>query len=274
MDSVAERLRAEFKQSGGFNHSGEKGTAREKLVVDVITKYLPGHVQAFHSGEIVSADGQVSKQCDILICDRSTPPLVDMDSYRVVPNECVYGVVEVKSKLNRQELRGACENIRAAKLLPKTAYVPHGAFQTRYRLYGKTYDYQPTYGIIFAFDSVDMEKLGEHFAEWCAEYPPDECPDSIWVLGKGYFTWLDEVDHHPQVSPTPGSPLCHTEPGPSGDVLLPFVLYLNMYFAQSRMNPLRLLDYAGSSTLGVPKHKWLDVPLTEERDGTGLSPKG
>jgi hypothetical protein len=82
---ASDRLRADFVSSGGFMHRGEKGGAREKILVDFISEYLQGHVQAFHSGEVVTVDGQVSPQCDILVCDRSTPPLLDMDSYRIVP---------------------------------------------------------------------------------------------------------------------------------------------------------------------------------------------
>uniref|UniRef100_UPI003F4921D3 hypothetical protein n=1 Tax=Streptomyces sp. CA-136453 TaxID=3240050 RepID=UPI003F4921D3 len=45
--SVARRMRTDFELSGGFTHSGEKGTAREKVFHDFLKHYLPGHVRAF-----------------------------------------------------------------------------------------------------------------------------------------------------------------------------------------------------------------------------------
>lgn len=195
--SASDRLRADFQGSGGFTHRDEKGSAREKILADFISKYLPGHVQALHSGEVITVDGQVSPQCDILICDRSTPPLLDMDSYRIVPSECVYGVIEVKSKLDFKELVDACEKVRRVKQLPKSAFYPQ-LIQRQYEMYGRTYSYLPTAGIIFAFDSIDMATLGDQLAEWCKDKPLEERPDSIWVLGKGYFTWLDD-EPHPQI---------------------------------------------------------------------------
>jgi hypothetical protein len=185
LHSVARRMRTDFELSGGFTHSGEKGTAREKVFHDFLKHYLPGHVRAFHSAEIISVDGRTSNQCDIVICDRSTPPLLDMQSYRIVPNQCVYGLIEVKSKLDRKELRDACEKIRLAKKLPKSAYHPDPPHQSRTAIGGPSPF--PTMGMIFAFDSIKPLTLGNHFAEWCEDHEPHERPDAIWILGKSYF---------------------------------------------------------------------------------------
>ncbi|KOV82191.1 hypothetical protein ADL01_10695 [Streptomyces sp. NRRL WC-3618] len=252
--SASDRLRADFLSSGGFVHRGEKGGARERLLVDFISKYLPGHVQAFHSGEVITVDGRVSSQCDILICDRSTPPLLDMESYRIVPSECVYGVIEVKSKLDSKELIDACEKLRRVKQLPKSAFYPQ-MFQTQYRMYGREYTYLPTAGIIFAFDGIDMAKLGDQLAEWCRDKPLDERPDSVWVMGKGYFTWVDESPH-PQVAVQESSNFALMELPEVGEVLFPFTLYLSMHFAAARMDPLKLIDYASQTSIGSMRTTW------------------
>ena len=50
---------------------------------------------------------------DIIIHDKFlTPYLVDMDGTKIVPIESVYGVVEVKSTLTKEELRKCVKNIR------------------------------------------------------------------------------------------------------------------------------------------------------------------
>ncbi|WP_329460879.1 DUF6602 domain-containing protein [Streptomyces sp. NBC_01431] len=261
--SASDRLRADFLSSGGFVHRGEKGGAREKLLAEFISKYLPGHVQAFHSGEVITANGQVSPQCDILICDRSTPPLLDMDSYRIVPSECVYGVIEVKSKLDSKELVDACEKLRRVKQLPKSAFYPQ-MFEMRCRIYGREYSYVPTAGIIFAFDSIDMAKLGDQLAEWCRDKPLDERPDSVWVMGKGYLTWVDE-EPHPQITVQESGDFALMELPQVGEVLFPFTVYLSMHFAAARMDPLKLVDYTSQTSIGSMRTMWsVDSTVAED----------
>lgn len=221
---------------------------REVLVRDFLTSRLPGHVEAIHSAEIIAASGEVSPQCDIVITDRSTPPLTHMQGYRIIPDECVYGVVEVRTTLNKEGLLDACENIRKAKELAKIAYYEMPGSQRTRTAYGHTYSYTPTVGMIFAFDSIDLLTLGEHFIRWCtehAEYEPEYRPDSIWVLGKGYYVWTDPDNGLINPTPEPGSGMLAIEPPNDEDILLPWALHLNQHFATAWMPPLRLFDYAG-----------------------------
>jgi hypothetical protein len=67
----------------------------------------------------------------IVIMDPSTPPFWSEQDYRIVPAECVYGVIEVKSSLDTKELCSAWEQIAQVKALPKTAYHPDGLARTR-----------------------------------------------------------------------------------------------------------------------------------------------
>lgn len=124
MASVAKRMREEFEETAVVNHRGGKGASREDIVRDFVARYLPRSAEATGRGEIITADGQVSPECDIMIVDRSTPPLMDSRDFRIVPAECVHGVIEVKSRLDGRELLDACEKIQAVKSLPKTAYGP------------------------------------------------------------------------------------------------------------------------------------------------------
>src|SRR5690349_15038015 len=121
MVSVATRMRAEFEATKVLMHEGAKGAARERIVHSVIAPYLPGHLQVAGSAEIIAADGQRSGQCDIVVFDRSTPPLLDMENHRLIPSECVYLVIEVKSTLTKLQLVDACNKLSRVKRLPKVA---------------------------------------------------------------------------------------------------------------------------------------------------------
>jgi hypothetical protein len=167
-----------------------------------------------------------------VIFDRSTPPFLDMVSYWKLPNECVYGVIEVKSNLDKTQLLKACRLIERVKRLPKTAFHAGQTPRRTRTVYGNTYgEYCPTVGMIFAVDSTDLRTLGRHLLDWCDGRDPEFCPDSVWVLGKGYLAWT-----HPEtgmVDPFPerGSGLLPISPGESGeDILFPFAMCLKHLF--------------------------------------------
>ncbi|MGW1192519.1 DUF6602 domain-containing protein [Streptomyces sp. NPDC002559] len=170
-------------------------------------------------------------------------------------NECVYGVAEVKTTLNAEQLVDACEKIKKVKNLPKTAYHPMQQSRSR-TAYGRDYPYMPTVGMIFAFDSIGLDTLGNHLLKWCQDHEPAEWPDSIWILGKGYYVWTDPATGRINPTPEPGSTLQALEPYHDEDVLLPLTLHLNQHFASAWMPPLRLFDYAGQHPIGVSKFSW------------------
>src|SRR5829696_10116867 len=73
--SVADKMVPDFQASGVAQHRGSKGTVSEAQLLDnYLRKYLPGNVIAEHSAEVVATNGDVSRQCDIVIMDPSTPP--------------------------------------------------------------------------------------------------------------------------------------------------------------------------------------------------------
>ncbi|MBD0692547.1 hypothetical protein BG452_10750 [Streptomyces sp. CBMA123] len=258
---MAKRMRADFEQSRGFKHNASAGGSRELIAHGFVDRQLPGHIKAICGAEIATAAGDVSPQCDILLADRSTPPLTHLEGYQVVPNECVYGVIEVKTTLDGNELADACEKIRKVKAMPKTAYFPYptSGFPPHIRRYGKIYPYMPTVGMIFAFDSINLDTLGDHFHKWCAGREPHERPDSVWVLGKGSLIWADPVNGLINVTPEQGSSLLASDPPPNGDILLSLALNLNALLAGAWIPPLRLLDYARQHPLGVNRRTWTDA---------------
>jgi hypothetical protein len=168
MHAAAMRMRAEFMSSRAYLHRGESGTARQQILADFLARYLPHHVKAFNSAELITIDGDVSPQCDIVIADRDVPPLLGSKTYRILPNECVYGVIEAKTGLNQSTLLDACELIKRVKSYPKSAFYPNpGPYGSR-TAYGNNYPYCPTSGMIFAFDGTDITTLGKHLLKWCS----------------------------------------------------------------------------------------------------------
>ncbi|MEU5697848.1 DUF6602 domain-containing protein [Streptomyces aurantiacus] len=255
LHSVARRMKEDFEATRAFQHKGGMGTSREGIFHTFAASHLPGHVEALHNAEIISVNGQRSAQCDTVICDRSTPPLLDSGGYAVVPNECVYGLVEVKSSLDGDGLRQDCEKIRKAKSLPKVAYQKNLGGQRRQA--PDDFKPFPTVGMIFAFNSIDPESLGTHFAEWCSEHDRSQCPDAIWLLGKGYLGWLSP-DEEALCPSKPGTNLHLVNPVPDGDIIYPLAMYMNVAFATAWMPPFDLMAYA-SSELGDSRKCWTEM---------------
>lgn len=173
------------------------------LLSNFLGKYLPRNVRAEHSGEVVAVNGKVSQQCDLLIVDPSTPAFWDEENYRIVPAECVYGVIEVKSFLDSEQLKKAGDLIAGVKALPKTAYFPSQPARTR-TMYGQAWPYVPTVGMVFAYDGISIESLCDTFEELADKYPHEQCIDSVWVLNRGFINWWDGATGMAQPGRDPG----------------------------------------------------------------------
>jgi hypothetical protein len=201
-----------------------------------------------HGGEIVSVSGRVSNECDIIIFDQNTPPFLIAGEGAVVPNECTYGVVEVKTRLTKQELFNACDKIRRAKILEKRAFRERG--RPKYEVNGKFYDYFPTVGMVFAFGGPSLTSIASNFRVWTDGKSVEEWPDSIWVLGKGFIVWRNPESQQVDPTPSSASQLAIFDADPEFDILAPFALNLNIVFGQAAMAPLLLTEYLGDTPLG------------------------
>jgi hypothetical protein len=122
-NQVAEKMRSDLKQArGALSHAGMKGASAEDTFRAFLRDYLPRSLDV-SSGVLVDAEGNVSRQLDVIISDAAkTPVLFRSEENRVLPVECAYAVIEVKSKLDTKELQGAFKNMLSVRNLKKTAY--------------------------------------------------------------------------------------------------------------------------------------------------------
>ena len=160
MAARARGMRARFDEIRR-RHPGEQGRQREDGVREFLREFLPGRL-AIGTGEIASANGDVSPQMDVIVYDGHHTPLLDRsESSVVVPVEGVYAVIEVASDLDGSKLRDDVEKIRKAKRLPKTAYFQSGPqmlVQTT-SMWGATFDHFPVLGFCFGYESSEIATL-------------------------------------------------------------------------------------------------------------------
>jgi hypothetical protein len=97
-------------------HAGEYGTYREELVARLLRLLLPERLK-IGSGFVISNQGDISTQCDLIVYDcHLNPPLENLSRQRFFPIESVVGVGEVKSSVtSAAELRKALEKLAVIK---------------------------------------------------------------------------------------------------------------------------------------------------------------
>lgn len=168
--AIGNQMLADFDSiHSQIRHLGERGGEREQGLKSFLETYLPSRYTV-SNGEIVDDSGETSRQCDLVIYDKSNCPLLLAGKeYRVFPAEPVFAVVEVKSVLTSEELRDAVEKIRAAKRL--------------------TRENGTVAGIIFAYKSGrkndPMGQIASQLQKLNSEVGPRLHTDLICVLDSG-----------------------------------------------------------------------------------------
>lgn len=98
-------------------HSGEFGMLREACARELLKNFLPSIYGVSH-GYIVSQNGEVSHQCDMIIYHKNfTPRLHTPEGQKFFPMESVIAIGEIKSKVDRRVLDDAIEKLTRIKIM-------------------------------------------------------------------------------------------------------------------------------------------------------------
>ena len=166
-------------------HRGSKGTVRENIVNQVIRPFLPA-CYGMSGGEAFDNEGNTSRQLDLVVYDAVFSYVIPyIDGFMQFPCESIYGNIEIKSYLNSEEFENAIKNIASMKSLKRKGthswtVTPQVAIQVN----GKPNDTDrnPYFGIIFAYDSVEVETILKYVSE--LEYTSDLLPNMIVLYSK------------------------------------------------------------------------------------------
>jgi hypothetical protein len=92
----------------------------------MLNAYLPKRYQV-DKAFVLDADGRLSEQIDIVIFDRQYSPFLFNQAGAIyIPAESVYGVIEVKQDLNKEEIEYAGSKAASVRRLRRTsAPIPH-----------------------------------------------------------------------------------------------------------------------------------------------------
>src|SRR5437763_936837 len=122
-DEIAQQMQSDFeKVRKAIDHPGLKGNVVEETFRTFLRNYLPQSLDV-STGILVDAEGRTSKQLDIIISDAlKTPIFYKSGDMRVIPFECAYSVIEIKTFLDSKEVERAFENMKSVRALKKKAY--------------------------------------------------------------------------------------------------------------------------------------------------------
>lgn len=178
-------LEGYFEQSNEILHNGSKGTVRENIINKVIRPFLPS-CYGLSGGEAFDSEGNTSKQLDLVIYDSVFSYIIPyIDNFIQFPCESIYGNVEIKSYLNKEELKKAIDNIKSMKSLKRVGTHSWTVTPlTSIQINGKpdNTDRNPYFGIIFAYDSIESSSILDYLKE--LDTPSNLLPNTIVLYNK------------------------------------------------------------------------------------------
>lgn len=251
---IEKSLKADLDQvRTALNHSASIGQSIENVVNTFLRPRLPRNLE-ISTGFLIDSFGNKSKQLDIIIHDAArTPIFFESKEIKIIPVECVYGVIEVKTNLSLQELEVCLENMQSVKKLVKKAFYDEGMIVRPTLVYGNEYQDWPILYFIFAFESASLSVVGKKLTELQSEFNLDKKVDCVYSLKNGLLANYDGKTV--SATPMPSSVMVCIKK----DSLLLFYALLSQYFNQTYMRKFRFSDYISLMAWDINYISELDV---------------
>jgi hypothetical protein len=182
LTAAGRKLREDFQEIQDCNpHAGDRGEEAENILKKFLSERLPKRF-GVESGIVIGQDGAISRQCDVIIYDALNSPVYRSGTkLQILPRDNVAAVVEVKSKLNKDELTDAAAKIASVKSIRPSPISGVDQPVTFSNLINSG-----TLGCVFAFDSyTTLQTLAVNLSEINSASDSDQWIDLVIVLDKG-----------------------------------------------------------------------------------------
>lgn len=264
MGELSSALANAVGASSIIQHRLLKGEFRERKVIAGLRPFIPRRYEML-SGVVANADGEFSRQQDIVISDSMvSPPFMAAGELGVHPIETVSAVIEVKSIATTQSIQDGVTNISSVKKLipdkPRAfAVIRGGGIEM-----GQTID-KPFGGALFLSNESSEEALLDAYLEATATLAANDRPNAVVVVGKFALTWASFTEESQgsviQPLPSQGTHIFLHQAGPSA--LLIFYMNLMKVLAAYQPPQLDLASYVNNSG-GVGKYEIIVQKLIEK----------
>ena len=182
-EMAGKKLRQEFVELRAVPHAALRGGEAEDLVRRFLREHIPRRFDV-GTGFIIDPRNKVSRQTDVIVYDAlNCPTYRASDTAGIFPANNVAAVVEVKSKLDGDELQDALDKIASVKSLAKIRRADVGVPIL-----------DQTHGSVFAFESaLTLDTAAERYGQWMRTHGLFHHADVICVLDKGIVTTVGQL---------------------------------------------------------------------------------
>lgn len=181
---VAEVLRGDAEAAAIFPNTSDIGTSRERVYADFLKQHAPSKCNVFLGGFLFHADGNESKQFDIIVTTDTTPRFNfhnrDGGGKSFSPVEGTLAVASIKSNLDKAQLEDALAGIAS---IPPSEPLRKRVIPS-YRI--NNYEDWP-YKIIYGSNGLRLDTIIKHLSDYYTanpEVPISRRPNLIHVAGK------------------------------------------------------------------------------------------
>jgi len=182
--AVSDKMRADFEITAQHAHMGTRGTAREDVLREFLSQGRLPPKYGLGAGEVVGRVRDVSRQCDIVVYDKIDGlSLLYSEHNQIYPIDSVYGIIEVKSRLSKNELIDSLEKVKSLKKMSPAG----GIAESLGNGFNIVRARPKPFGVVFAYslDSNSLDSLYQNLSDWESENPAHLWPNYICVLGEG-----------------------------------------------------------------------------------------
>ncbi len=184
-NSIGKTLKGSADEASIFPNTTDVGFYREMIYLEFLKNHCPRNCSVDLGGFLYDLEGRESKQMDIIISLNSSP-VHKLEYKSFGPVDGCVGAVSIKSKLDKNQLYDALENI--ASIPPTSNYskrIPNGLSL------GHTSNWP--FKIIYASDGNSAENILNHMYDFYKnnEVNIDRRPDIIHVAGKYFIRKMD-----------------------------------------------------------------------------------
>lgn len=234
---ISRQFDIEFGElSKEISHHPISGEARENVLRRFLTKYLSQRV-GIEQGFVIDAQGQESKQIDVVIYDKTVATAFDVNGVKYFTCEIVLAVGEVKSDINcRRDLEDALNKIKSVKELDRSNQGKNliitgpGISLTGLKFDPLTQHRDQILGFIFTRTSMTKETILEALQEYNSKVDVDYGQTSFLLtkISSSHMKMMRKVLHHQRWMPIECIALLKTKFQTCYYYLFPFYQHLLM----------------------------------------------
>ena len=205
LESEGKALLAKLGTANVYDHNLSRGECREAIIKFALRPILPRYF-GLAPGQVFGADGAVSKALDIIMYDSVfSVVLPTLDGRIVAPADSVFGSIEIKTKLNSEELDDVIEKTRSLVSIerPHTnayQFTPYAGLDLGATLTGDTRDRSHYVNAAIALGGMDGRTVRDVLAKEMDE--DRRLPDIVVNLSKGFT--VVKVTRIPEIGLTLG----------------------------------------------------------------------